>query len=147
MIDTLSEAIGTISVVNYPYETDFLGPLPAWPVKAMCEAAINVNETKASNFEEGEVSIFDWTHILSLKAAAQLYYDPYGNLTCLNISASPITLGSPAHCDQSPGWDFMQCNQFPMPMGDDPAVSAFTWLNWDEAAFNKTCWEKYQIVP
>jgi hypothetical protein len=34
-----------------------------------------------------------------------------------------------------------------MPMGDDPAVSAFTWLNWDEGAFNKTCWEKYQIIP
>ena len=107
MIDTLSEAIGTMSVVNYPYETNFLGPLPAWPVKAMCEAAINVNETSSLINETNDVSIFNWTNILSLKAAAQLYYDPYGNLTCLNISTSPITLGSPAHCDQSPGWDFM----------------------------------------
>jgi lysosomal Pro-X carboxypeptidase len=99
LIDILSEAIGTISVVNYPYETNFLGPLPAWPVKALCEAAINVNETSTSNYDANDVSVFNWTNILSLKAAAELYYNPYGNLTCLNISTSPITLGSPAHCD------------------------------------------------
>jgi lysosomal Pro-X carboxypeptidase len=91
LIDTLSEAIGTIAVVNYPYATDFLGPLPAWPVKAMCQAAINANET--SNYHSSnDMSLFDWSNILSLKAAAQLYYDPYQNLTCLNISTSPITL-------------------------------------------------------
>jgi lysosomal Pro-X carboxypeptidase len=34
-----------------------------------------------------------------------------------------------------------------MPMGDDPAVSCFTWDNWDKAAFIENCNATYQQIP
>jgi lysosomal Pro-X carboxypeptidase len=34
-----------------------------------------------------------------------------------------------------------------MPMGDDPAVSCFTWDNWDKAAFIEHCNSTYQQTP
>lgn len=34
-------ALGTMAMVNYPYPTEFVAPLPAWPVKAACDAALS----------------------------------------------------------------------------------------------------------
>lgn len=33
-------------MANYPYPANFLGPLPAWPLKASCEKMIDsINDT------------------------------------------------------------------------------------------------------
>lgn len=34
-------ALGTMAMVNYPYETSFVEPMPAWPVHAACDAALS----------------------------------------------------------------------------------------------------------
>jgi lysosomal Pro-X carboxypeptidase len=34
-----------------------------------------------------------------------------------------------------------------MPMGDDPEVSCFTWTNWDEDTFTKSCQSSYGTLP
>ena len=39
LINTLNDSIGTMAMVNYPYPTSFVEPLPAWPVSAACGAA------------------------------------------------------------------------------------------------------------
>jgi lysosomal Pro-X carboxypeptidase len=31
LIGTLSDSLGTMAMVNYPYATNFVMPLPAWP--------------------------------------------------------------------------------------------------------------------
>jgi len=37
LIDTLSDSIGTMAMVNYPYPTNFINNLPAWPQQYACE--------------------------------------------------------------------------------------------------------------
>jgi len=37
LINTLDGALGTMAMVNYPYPTNFVEPLPAWPVNYSCE--------------------------------------------------------------------------------------------------------------
>ena len=39
IIGILSDSIGTMAIVNYPYATNFVNPLPAWPIQESCKAA------------------------------------------------------------------------------------------------------------
>lgn len=59
LIATISDSLGTMAMVNYPYPTNFVAPLPAWPVKAGCDAALAV-PADTSN------STYNYTHIKAL---------------------------------------------------------------------------------
>jgi lysosomal Pro-X carboxypeptidase len=41
LISVISDALGTMAMVNYPYPTNFVAPLPAWPVKESCAEAMH----------------------------------------------------------------------------------------------------------
>jgi hypothetical protein len=42
IIGFVNGALGTMAMVNYPYPTDFINPMPAWPVNEACKAAMLV---------------------------------------------------------------------------------------------------------
>lgn len=119
-------------MVNYPYPTDFMGPLPAWPIKAACEAAVSVEAS--TPVIDGEVSHFNWDYIRRLQAGANVAYNYTGSEKCLSIKDEE----SNGALDGN-GWEIQTCFEFPLPMGDDPATSPFTWQNWDEYAHTKLC--------
>jgi len=37
LIETLSDSLGTMAMVDYPYPTTFVADLPAWPVAYSCD--------------------------------------------------------------------------------------------------------------
>ena len=57
----------------------------------------------------------------ALKRAFNLFVNYNGSSKCLNLT-SDISGGLDTN-----GWAVQTCNEFPMPMGDDPSVSCFTW--------------------
>lgn len=59
LIGSISDALGTMSMVNYPYPTSFVEPLPAWPVKAGCVAAKAVTP-------DNSTTGYNYTHIKAL---------------------------------------------------------------------------------
>jgi len=52
LIEIVSDNIGSMAMVNYPYSTSFLNPLPAWPLNESCKNASGLfdNDTSYSPF-------------------------------------------------------------------------------------------------
>lgn len=61
LIGLVNDAIGTMAMVNYPYPTNFVNPLPAWPIKNMCKQVTTIppSETPAA----ADFSVFNYTFI------------------------------------------------------------------------------------
>jgi lysosomal Pro-X carboxypeptidase len=78
-----------MAVVNYPHETDYMAPLPAWPVAAACARAIEA-------IPEANATEFDY-----LKALSAVYHT-FGWRKCLNESTDIRFY--------STEWDFFECN-------------------------------------
>jgi lysosomal Pro-X carboxypeptidase len=65
-----------MAMVNYPYPTNFVNDLPAWPVNASCVAAGALNATNSTGYMQ------------AIAAAANVFYNYTGSMQCLNISDS-----------------------------------------------------------
>lgn len=55
-----------MAMVNYPYPTSFINPMPAWPVDEACAAAINVAPTT------------QYEYLVALQNATAIYYNYSG---------------------------------------------------------------------
>uniref|UniRef100_A0A7S3CRA2 Lysosomal Pro-X carboxypeptidase n=1 Tax=Strombidium rassoulzadegani TaxID=1082188 RepID=A0A7S3CRA2_9SPIT len=141
LISYVSDSLGSMAMVNYPYPTEFLNSLPAWPVKESCTELKKIPDINETDKEAGTPAQFKFNNIQKLQAAANLSYNYTGNLQCLNLTAD-----QGGSLDGS-GWEIQTCNEFPMPMGDDPSVSCFTWQNWNQDAFTQNCMTQYGMTP
>jgi hypothetical protein len=64
LIDMLSDDLGTMAMVDYPYPTQFVADLPAWPVNYACDQAKTAYAGHATN-----------QSLYGLSAAAQTFYN------------------------------------------------------------------------
>jgi len=74
LIGLLSDSLGTMAMVNYPYPTTFINTLPAWPIAEACYAAGNYT-APTINEPPVDPSVFNFTNINQLMSAAQVFYD------------------------------------------------------------------------
>lgn len=63
-------------MVNYPYQTNFVNPLPAWPVHVACD---NVTSTTPK---------VPMDYVKALQSGANVFYNSYSQLKCLNLTGS-----------------------------------------------------------
>ena len=64
-----------MAMVNYPYNTDFVNPLPANPVYEAC---------KAGKIDSSDPSDFDY--ITGISKVTNLFYNYEGDLPCYDIT-------------------------------------------------------------
>ena len=67
LIDYIADSLGTMAMVNYPYPTSFIRPLPGWPVNASC---VEFNNVTAS---DAEVTDFNFRSIKGLARMMKLW--------------------------------------------------------------------------
>jgi len=118
-----------MAMVDYPYETNFVNPLPAWPVKVACERATELDPRNDSNY------------LIALQKAASTFYNYEGQMKCLNQTASDSS-----GLDAS-GWNVMACNEMVMPMGSTGVSDMFPQAYWNESSYTKMCQETYGLTP
>lgn len=148
-IEYLSDVYGNLAMVNYPYASEFLAPLPAYPVREFCWRL-------GKKFNDTEL-------MTALQSALSVYTNHTGNLKCLDISnANDVTLGVD-------GWDFQVCKLFlnefylkynkyailffkactemVMPMCSDGKNDMFLPNAWNLEKYSEDCFKKFGVRP
>ncbi|XP_021927130.1 lysosomal Pro-X carboxypeptidase isoform X2 [Zootermopsis nevadensis] len=124
----LSDVYTNLAMINYPYATNFLAPVPANPISVMCSHLPNS-------------SLTDKLLVKSLFKAVSIYFNYTGSSKCLNIETEASSnLGDL-------GWDFQACTEMVMPMCSDGHNDMFEVQIWDFAKYSETCYKKWKVRP
>ncbi|KAJ6406726.1 hypothetical protein OIU84_010270 [Salix udensis] len=114
------------AMTDYPTPSNFLSPMPAYPVKEMCKA---IDDPKTGN-----------NTFAKLYGAASVYYNYSGTATCFDLDddSDPHGLG---------GWSWQACTEMIMPTSgnnEDSIFAASTWSYEDRAA---SCEAYFGVEP
>lgn len=126
--DYLQDVLGNLAMANYPYDANFLAPLPAFPVRQFCG---QLDDTFGKE-----------TELLSaFNKALQVYTNYTQKTKCLDIaSAYDESMGSQ-------GWDFQACTEMVMPMCANGTTDMFLPKKWDFKEYSDDCYKKFKVFP
>ncbi|XP_055523896.1 lysosomal Pro-X carboxypeptidase [Wyeomyia smithii] len=126
--DYLQDVYGNLAMINYPYNSTFLAPVPAYPVREFCGRL-------AENFTGVEL-------ISRLQEALSIYSNYTGQTKCLDISSSyDSNFGDN-------GWEFQSCTEMMMPMcSEGGEKDMFPKKPWDEKKNSDECFKKFGVRP
>jgi len=130
LISWLGAIYDNVAEVNYPYPADFIQPLPAWPVRAMCEHMTDSSED-------------DDTLLQSLALAVNVYSNYTGDTMCNDISDSQE---SNLTSSEEP-WSFQSCAEMVFPMCQTGVDDMFYVSPWDYDTYAESCYEAYGLMP
>ncbi|XP_078048841.1 lysosomal Pro-X carboxypeptidase [Augochlora pura] len=123
----LQDVYTNLAMVNYPYEANFLAPLPAYPVNAACKHLTNELLTETDL-------------LLAIYQAINLYSNYTGGAKCLNLNNSNGNLGDI-------GWPYQSCTEMVMPTCADGINDMFESEEWNFDAYAKECEKQFSVKP
>ena len=119
-------------MVNYPYPTSFVEPLPAWPVAAACEAAQKAFD---ANWQK------DYSKLYPIQAVGKTFYNYNDQEPCLDVSVQ-----QGGGLDDN-GWGVLACNEMAMPFSSPRPASMFPEAEWNETENSAQCEAMYGEKP
>ena len=131
LINYVNGAIVYMAMTDYPYPTNFLNPMPAFPVNVACDMLLLVND------------VTDMTQVLTaLYEAQNVYYNYTKTLQCNDINGG----GSSSLGDA--GWNYLSCSTLVLPMSQEGMPNdMFPVLPWDYSAYAESCQQQYGLLP
>ncbi|KAJ8256663.1 hypothetical protein COCON_G00188150 [Conger conger] len=124
----LQETWVNLAMVDYPYEANFLQPLPRWPIKVVCQHLTHPTAPEQQLLQD-------------ISGAAKVYYNYTGDAQCLNMSQTATgSLGFR-------GWYYQACTEMVMPMCTDGVHDMFEPQGWDFGAFSEECQALFGVKP
>ena len=127
----LYNAYEYMAMTNYPYATNFLSPMPGWPVTYVCDNFI-LQETTNSP---------DLAVLQAMKNAANVYYNFSGGLECNEIIQDyDNDLGQE-------GWDYLACTTLVLPIAADGVNDMFLPNPWVYSTYAANCQTRFQRPP
>ncbi|KAK1563272.1 hypothetical protein Q3G72_025281 [Acer saccharum] len=127
LADWLYTAYVYTAMTDYPTPSNFLSPLPAYPVKQMCKA---IDDRKVNGND-----IF-----AKLYGAANVYYNSSGTATCfdLNDDSDPHGLGE---------WSWQACTEMIMATSGNNKESMFPESEYDYNDRATFCKSRFDVEP
>jgi lysosomal Pro-X carboxypeptidase len=140
----LSNGYQYMTMTDYPYEANFLEPMPAFPVKVAAaefndipvseDKAYKVHQKNKFSYETDEPMTDRETELLTaLAASTNVYFNYTGEYPCTDMGDVEGT-GSL----DGAGWNVLACNQLAMPIGYGED-SMFIPQSFDYEAYEKMC--------
>ncbi|XP_051843179.1 lysosomal Pro-X carboxypeptidase [Antechinus flavipes] len=124
----LAETWVNLAMVDYPYSSNFLMPLPAWPIKEVCKY---LTDSHAS----------DKVLVQNIFKAVNIYYNYSGEASCLNTSQTATSsLGIQ-------GWSYQACTEMVMPICATGISDMFEPQAWDFVAYSDQCFQEWGVRP
>jgi len=127
LINWATNAFVSLAMIDYPYPSNFLAPVPAWPVKATCTALLlNLAQSKDV--------------VTAFAAGLGIYYNYTGTQKCYNLTQPVDEVGEM-------GWDYQSCNEMVMPIGQNGTSDMFLPAPWDLNSWTQYCQSTWQVTP
>lgn len=152
--ETLEDMLITLAQYNYPYETSFIKPTPAEPVKVACERVAQVRNSthffklapvisNSINFAFNKYNQVDYDtkyKLMFLKAAVDVFFNYTGTEKCLDIGNAMADNSTSANSTvELNGWFYMACTEMIMPMEKNGITDMFNPQKWDLETFSREC--------
>ncbi|PON43733.1 Peptidase S [Parasponia andersonii] len=122
----LSTAFVYTAMTDYPTPSNFLSPLPAYPVKQMCKA---IDDPRTGN-----------NTFAKLYGAANIYYNYTGNAKCFDLDDD----SDPHGLD---GWGWQACTEMILPTSGSTNESIFPASESNYSARASSCRDGYGVEP
>lgn len=120
----LDSAYSYLAMVNYPYPSNFLMPLPGYPIKEVCRR-IDSSPDTSSVLER----IFE---------GVSVYYNYTGAVDCFELDDDPHGMD---------GWNYQACTEMVMPMSSSQDMSMFPSYDFNYSSYKEECWKDYSVEP
>lgn len=122
--DWLDSAYSYLAMVDYPYPSGFMMPLPGNPIKEVCR--------KIDNHPEG-------TSILErIFEGVSIYYNYTGTVDCFDLGDDPHGMS---------GWDWQACTEMVMPMSSSQNNSMFPTYEFNYTSYKEWCLKDFGVNP
>eukprot|EP00105_Crassostrea_gigas_P020096 XP_011438787.1 PREDICTED: lysosomal Pro-X carboxypeptidase-like [Crassostrea gigas] len=120
-------ALVYLAMVDYPYPSKFLAPLPAWPVKETCRPILT--PLNGDNL------------IIGMAKAMNVFYNYTGSTSCFDIGSGDIpNLGIS-------GWDYQSCTEMVAPSCSNGKTDMFEKSAWDFKEYTNGCLKNWKVKP
>lgn len=123
----LVDVYSFLAMVNYPYKADFLAPLPAYPINAVCKHLTNESLTGKDLLS-------------TIYKAINVYTNYTGQAKCLAVDDAAADLGAS-------GWPYQACTEMVMPICTDGVNDMFEPSPWNLDKFSDACMKQYSVKP
>ncbi|CAN0917702.1 Lysosomal Pro-X carboxypeptidase [Linum grandiflorum] len=124
LVNWLESAYSYLAMVDYPYPSSFMMPLPGHPIREVCR--------KIDGSPDGS-SILE-----RIFAGVSIYYNYTGTVSCFELDDDPHGLD---------GWNWQACTEMVMPMSCDKETSMFPPYEFSYSDFREDCWSSFKVLP